>query len=256
MSYLIHTRARPIWLSMQQARVMLSWHTDVRVAMCTAQATGKLHILSPVPTRVSRLSWCKGRRLLAVCLDKIPLPELRRPSSRSSSREPRFVDRRPRKWTAAPSGECRAGSPWFRRHPIRSHLFFPQSTSRSATKIRCQGLFAANKEPPCQESLRLELWMKKYETSIGSIENSQTLPTQDEKKDETCTNEYAWIWSFSRFSQWLYPVLRHGGVCRLGRRLGTEKARTSNAASNCRLCPLCRSPLMTHKWPICSVEQQ
>ena len=44
-------------------------------------------------------------------LDKIPLPELRLPSSRSSSREPRFVDRRPRKWPAAPSGECRAGSP-------------------------------------------------------------------------------------------------------------------------------------------------
>ena len=174
-------------------------------------------------------------------LDKIPLPELRLPSSRSSSQEPRFVDRNPRKWTAAPSGECRAGSPWFRRHPIRSHCF-SHSTSRSATKIRCQGLFA-NKEPPCQDSLEFELWMEKYETSIGSIENAQTLPTQDEKNDETCTNEYAWIWSFSRFSQWLYPVLGHGGVCRLGRRLGIEKARTSNAASNCRLCPLCRSPL-------------
>ena len=172
-------------------------------------------------------------------LDKIPLPELRLPSSRSSSREPRFVDRRPRKWPAAPSGECRAGSPWFRRHPIRSHCF-SHSTSRSATKIRCQGLFAANKVPPCKESLRFELWMKKYEASIGSIKNSQTLPTQDDKKDETCTNEYAWIWSFS---QWLYPVLGHGGVCRLGRRLGIEKARTSNAASNCWLCPLCRSPL-------------
>ena len=42
----------------------------------------------------------------------------------------------------------------------------------------------------------LNFGMKKYETSIGSTENSQTLPTQDEKKDETCTNEYAWIWSF------------------------------------------------------------
>ena len=123
-------------------------------------------------------------------------------------------------------------------YPVPS--VFSHSTSRSATKIRCQGLFAANKEPPCQDFLKFELWMKKYETSIGSIENSQTLPTQDEKKDETCTNEYAWIWSFS---QWLYPVLGHGGVCRLGRRLGIEKARTSNAAFNCRLCPLCRSPL-------------
>ena len=65
-------------------------------------------------------------------LDKIPLPELRLPSSRSSSREPRFVDRSPRKWNAAPSGECRAGNPWFRRHPIRSHCV-SHSTSRSAT---------------------------------------------------------------------------------------------------------------------------
>ena len=49
--------------------------------------------------------------VMAVLLDKIPLPEPRLPSSRSSSPEPRFVDRRPRKWTAAPSGECRARSP-------------------------------------------------------------------------------------------------------------------------------------------------
>ena len=96
---------------------------------------------------------------MAVLLDKIPLPELRLPSSRSSSREPRFVDRSPRKWPAAPSGECRAGNPWFRRHPIRSHCF-SRSTSRSATEIRCQGLFA-NKELPCQESLRFELWDEK-----------------------------------------------------------------------------------------------
>ena len=114
----------------------------------------------------------KGRRVMdsyGSLLDKIHLPELRLPLSRSSSREPRFVDRSPRKWTAAPSGECRAGNPWFRRHPIRSHCF-SHSTSRSATKIRCPGLFAANKEPPCQDSLKFELWMKKYETSIGSIE--------------------------------------------------------------------------------------
>ena len=69
-------------------------------------------------------------------------------------------------------------------------VFPTQRVALQQLKIRCQGLFAANKEPPCQESLRFELWMKKYETSIGSIENSQTLPTQDEKKDETCTNEY------------------------------------------------------------------
>ena len=117
--------------------------------------------------------------------------------------------------------------------------FFPQSQS------------LCNRDPlprfVCKQRAALpgilELLMKNYETSIGNIENSQTLPTQDKKKDETCTNEYEWIWSFSRFSQWLYPVLRHGGVCRLGRSLGTEKAKTSNAASNCRLCPLCRSPL-------------
>ena len=51
------------------------------------------------------------KKIFGSLLDKIPLPELRLPSSRSSSREPRFVDRSPRKWPAAPSGECRAGSP-------------------------------------------------------------------------------------------------------------------------------------------------
>ena len=175
------------------------------------------------------------KMIVGSLLDKIPLPELWLPSSRSSSREPRFVDQSPRKWTAAPSGECRAGNPWFRRHPIRSHCS-SHSTSRSATKIRCQDLFAANKEPPCQDSLKFELWMKKYETSIGSIENSQTLPTQDEKKDETCTNEYAWIWSFS---QWLYPVLGHGGVCRLGRSLGKPGLRMLlSTADSVRRSPL------------------
>ena len=80
--------------------------------------------------------------IIAVLLDKIPLPELRLPSSRSSSQEPRFVDRSPRKWPAAPSGECRAGSPWFRRRPIRSHRFFPSQRvalqQRSVAKVCLQ----------------------------------------------------------------------------------------------------------------------
>ena len=136
-------------------------------------------------------------------------------------------------------------------YPVPSvfSMFFPQSL--------------CNKDPlprfVCKQRTALpgflEIWTldeKIYETSIGSIENSQTLPTQDEKKDETCTNEYEWIWSFS---QWLYPVLGHGGVCRLGRRLGIEKARTSNAAFNCRLCPLCRSPLTTHLFSGTAIRQ-
>ena len=73
-----------------------------------------------------------------------------------------------------------------------SHLFFSHSHSRSATEIRCQGLFA-NKGPPCQESLKFELWMKKYETSIGSIENSTLSRLKMRKRMKLVrmnTNEY------------------------------------------------------------------
>ena len=205
--------------------------------MCTAQATGSYTSFLQFPARVSRLNQFKGRRLLAVAwtrylfqswdvLQVVPVLE--------------NLDL----WIEG----LENGLLRYQANAVREVLDFDAILSGPITVALQQRSVAKvcllqTKNRLARNPWDLNFGMKKYETSIGSIENSQTLPTQDEKKDETCTNEYAWIWSFSRFSQWLYPVLRHGGVCRLGRRLGTEKARTSNAASNCRLCPLCRSPL-------------
>ena len=106
--------------------------------------------LGNVPVHRSQGADAKEDDCSQLVLDKMPAPELRLLSSRSSSREPRFVDRSPRKWPAAPSGECRARSPWFRRHPIRSHLFFPTVTvalqQRSVAKVCLQtkGRLASN----------------------------------------------------------------------------------------------------------------
>ena len=134
------------------------------------------------------------KMIVGSLLDKIPAPGLRRSSSRSSSREPRFVDR-PRKWTAPPSGECRARSPWFRSCPIRSHLFFP--LKKSLCNNDPQGLlFAANKEPPCQQFLRLlYLRMKKHENhwlKSSELFNPDS-PTENADTDETWWNKWRFV---------------------------------------------------------------
>ena len=96
----------------------------------------ELHILSPVPTTGLKVKSIQRKTIVGSCLDKIPLPEPRRPSMRE------VLD-----FDAILSG------------PI---CFFPLNESL-CNKDPQDLLFAANKEPPCQKFLKLELGMKKYE---------------------------------------------------------------------------------------------